>query len=351
MELHLPADFEDRESLAVLVFSWNSLLPDLFSNTLPFANKAGEILKNMDRILATALLLFLAGAAIPQTHLAGDISKINFDRAGNPFIVDRDIQVPAGATVVIKEGCVLVFNSFTGLQVMGRLKVMGSSGFPVIFSSINDVEVYPASRQLANPFDWNGILISREASGSVLQNFSLRYSVYGVKAQTTDLVIQNGIFRQNGQFHFTINEKIEYVQDNIPYSYGVSAEQANQPAALTTPDKKARDSGTKEKNPGDMTAGKKVLRFGGLGVGIAGLGIGTVVLVPTLTNYSSLLKTKKEWEDAQFAHQTEIDSVDAHYLPLFTDQKNKYVGLEVATIILESLGALGLIGCVVSFTF
>jgi hypothetical protein len=47
----------------------------------------------------------------------------------------------------------------------------------------------------------------------------LSYSVYGIKSMQAGLVIENGVFRQNGQFHFTVNESIKPVQDNFPYSY------------------------------------------------------------------------------------------------------------------------------------
>jgi len=45
------------------------------------------------------------------------------------------------------------------------------------------------------------------------------YSVFGIKSQKDDILLQNGNFKQNGQFHFTINDNIHYVQDNISYSY------------------------------------------------------------------------------------------------------------------------------------
>jgi hypothetical protein len=34
------------------------------------------------------------------------------------------------------------------------------------------------------------------------------------------LTITNGTFKNNGQFHFTVNDNIKPVADDIPYSYG-----------------------------------------------------------------------------------------------------------------------------------
>ncbi len=119
----------------------------------------------------------------------------------------------------IKAGTVLLFNSFTGLNVFGSLIVEGTPEKPVIFTSINDNFYNEETEQLPNPFDWNGIHINAGAGDVKFRNFKLMYSVYGIKSQKEDIIIQNGTFKQNGQFHFTIKDNIYYVQDNLSYSY------------------------------------------------------------------------------------------------------------------------------------
>jgi len=72
--------------------------------------------------------------------------------------------------------------------------------------------------------------------GSVhIQNFQLRYSVYGISPKTPD-DYQNGVFRRTASFHFTMDDKIQYVQDNIPYSYniGPSTEKTTTPKPQQT---------------------------------------------------------------------------------------------------------------------
>ena len=71
-----------------------------------------------------------------ETRIKGDLTGMNLDESGNPFIVEQDIIVPDGHKVVIKEGCVFLFNPFTGLQVLGELQVKGTQENPVVFTSI-----------------------------------------------------------------------------------------------------------------------------------------------------------------------------------------------------------------------
>lgn len=57
----------------------------------------------------------------------------------------------------------------------------------------------------------------------VLKNFKLSYSVNGLKSQKNNIVIQSGVFSSNGQFNFTIFEKIIDVQDNRPFTFPLAA--------------------------------------------------------------------------------------------------------------------------------
>jgi hypothetical protein len=286
-----------------------------------------------------AFLSILAAAcvapAIAETHLSGDIKAAALDSSGNPYIVDQDVVVPAGKKLVIKEGCVFLFKGFTGLNVSGQLHVAGTAKRPVVFTSVNDGDFNPKSDQLPNPFDWNGILVAKESAGAMLENFNLRYSVYGVKSQTPNVSVQNGVFRQNGQFHFTINEKIQYVQDNIPFSYSGTPADAEKPLASVS-----SESGTKQsKQPGKPKQGTLVFRYTSLGVGLVGIAAGSLMLIPwngaktdlhaVLTNPSQYTNPDAKWRDA-------------------TSRIN---GWGAGSIISYTLGLLGLVGFGVSFAF
>ncbi|HEX2957354.1 MAG TPA: hypothetical protein VHO70_11010 [Chitinispirillaceae bacterium] len=216
------------------------------------------------------VVLVCAFSIIAETRIKGDLTGMNLDESGNPFIVEQDIIVPNGQKVVIKEGCIFLFNPFSGLQVLGELKVAGSQEKPVVFTSIYDNTYNKESPQLPNPFDWNGILVARESGNVNFTNFELEYSVYGIKSQNPGIKIQNGIFKQNGQFHFTLMDKIQFVQDNISYSFN---QQDVDPGTGDAPGK------GKNVPKGDTKAngnGVKAFRFTSLGIGAAGLLVGAI---------------------------------------------------------------------------
>ncbi len=281
-------------------------------------------------------LAFCATASFCETHLSGDVKTPSVDSSGNPYIVDQDIVVPAGKKLVIKEGCVFLFKGFTGLNVFGQLHVAGTSKRPVVFTSVNDGDFNSKSDQLPNPFDWNGILIAKESAGALLENFNLRYSVYGLKSQTTNVSVQNGVFRQNGQFHFTVNEKIQYVQDNIAFSYTGGASSSEQPAVTGS-----GESGGKaaRQQAGKSSQGTVIFRFASLGVGVAGIAAGSIMLIPWSNAKKDL--------DTSFIHKNYPGQETAKWNQI-SSQEN---GWGAGSVISYFLGLLGLIGFGVSFAF
>jgi hypothetical protein len=252
----------------------------------------------MKKILLFCTIVSLVSLVNAETHLSGDIRGTSLDSTGNPYIVDQDVVIPGGKRLTIKEGCVLLFKGFTGMNVLGQLTVSGSPKRPVVFTSQNDGDYNPKSEQLPNPFDWNGILIGREASGAMLENFQLRYSVYGIKSQNTAVTIRNGIFRQNGQFHFTINDKIQYVQDNIAYSYsgsGTEPEKTSVTPKSGGGTKVTEESSELKTEKNNNT--KTILRYTSLGVGVVGIIVGALFLSQrsqTLSNRDSPDYIKKQ---------------------------------------------------------
>jgi hypothetical protein len=273
----------------------------------------------------STLLFFLTAAVFAETHITGDITGMTFESGGNPYIVEQDILIPTGNKAIIKEGCVFLFKPFTGLTVHGHLLVDGTQEQPVIFTSFNDGEYNTASEQLPNPFDWNGILVTRESGTVALKNFSLRFSVYGIKAQNTNIQIDNGLFRQNGQFHFTINDKIQFVQDNIAYSFSgsdstVIQDKPKQPLIQ-------KQTGTKK----ESSTAVKIIRFSSLGIGIAGTVTGVALGIKTAVHLA-------EWN----AHINEWD---------YGKESKKHSGYQAGTIIASSVAALGFVGFGISFLF
>lgn len=285
--------------------------------------------------LALFALICLPLCSAAETHIGGDIREIEFTEAGNPYIVDQDLLVPSGKKVVIKEGCVFLFNAFTGLMVRGQLVVDGTREKPVVFTSIHDAEYNPESEQLPNAFDWNGVLISRESSGAHLSHFKCRYSVYGIKVQNPSIKIEDGLFYQNGQFHFTVNDKVQYVQDNIPYSYsagGDATAKAEEEAESKTTSEPKRLKGSRE---------KRIVRFVCLGVGVVGVGTGTVFGIRAKQHNDRLNQLTASYRDYP---KDEFDK-------LWSETDTKKRDSIVATAILESLGVLGFAGFGLTFVF
>jgi hypothetical protein len=173
-----------------------------------------------------AILLLTQYLTIPaMMHIKGDIGGMVFEKSNNPYIVEEDIIIPTGQSVTVKEGCIILFQSFTGLSIFGSIAVEGTEEDPVLFSTFNDGAFNDSANQLPKAFDWNGILIDRSASKINFRNFRVWYSVFGIKSKKESITLINGIFKENGQFNFTINDDIQMVQDKVSYSYGAKKEQ------------------------------------------------------------------------------------------------------------------------------
>lgn len=172
--------------------------------------------------LVLAIIILFCISSYSQTTITGDISGLTFKPSGNPWVVKENIFIEEGRKTVIKAGCIFLFKPFSGIIVQGSIEVEGQPEAPVIFTSINDSSYNEASTQKAEPFDWNGITIEKTAETVKMSDFILSYSVYGLKSKKDNVVLERGIFRQNGQFHFTINDKIQEVESNLPFSYNIA---------------------------------------------------------------------------------------------------------------------------------
>lgn len=171
----------------------------------------------MERVISIlfSVILNIYGA----TMLSETISDMTLDSTGNPYIVSKSVTIPQGKTLKIKPGCVFLFKPYTGITVDGCLKVIGTKEFPIVFTTENDSKHNIHSVLPANPFDWNGIQISKNASSAYFSNTMVCYSVFGIKSQTENIGIENGVFFQNGQYQFTLNGQIMQVHEGFPFTY------------------------------------------------------------------------------------------------------------------------------------
>jgi hypothetical protein len=180
-------------------------------------------------------LCVISTPVFSQTTLSGNIGGLTLEASGNPFLVTDNLTIPEGKMLIVKNGCVILFKAFTGLIVNGALSVEGTLEKPVVFTSEYDDRYNSQSKQLPNPFDWNGILISQKASNVKLSNFILEYSVYGVKSQKEEFIINNGTFSRNGQFHVTVGDQIKNVVEDIPFNFGKEPETDKKPIKTAAP--------------------------------------------------------------------------------------------------------------------
>jgi hypothetical protein len=275
--------------------------------------------------LKTVLMLVasIAVAAYAQTTISGNLGDMTLDSAGNPFIVEKDITVPKGKSLTINEGCALIFKQFTGLTIQGSCTVNGTKDHPVVFTSINDAIYNKTTAQEAGAFDWNGLTVLKKSGPVVFNHIDVRYSVYGIKSQNPGIVIRQSTFNQNGQFHFTVNEKIQSVQDNQPYSFNDSPQPQT---AAATP--------VKTEKSGNI----KIIRYGLLGVGSAAAIAGVVMSIKAAGAYS-------DWKDIE--NKLPVDIKPGEYEKL----QNDYNGAFTWALILDILGGLGLAGFGVTFAF
>lgn len=169
--------------------------------------------------LFAAVFQSFLSTADAKAELSGIISSMTISSKENPIIVKKNITIPPKGHFIIRKGCKLFFKPNTGIIVEGRLSIEGTKSDPVIFTSINDSIFPQKTGQKANPFDWNGIIINKHAHDIVLKNFVIKFSIYGIESFSPDIRIENGRFIRNGQFHFTMNNKVMPVSENAFYSY------------------------------------------------------------------------------------------------------------------------------------
>jgi hypothetical protein len=286
---------------------------------------------NMKKVAVVVAIIFGLTALQAETRLSGEIQSTSFDASGNPYIVEKDILVPSGKKLAIKEGCVFLFSGFSGLNVSGSISVEGTEHKPVIFTCINDNEFNSKSQQLPNPFDWNGIIVSKESGSVHFQNFQLRYSVYGIKSQNTKMTLQNGLFRQNGQFHFTMNDKIQYVQDNISYSFNAS------PDSEKTVDTSGHGGSNPKTGP---SATRNIIRYSSLGIGVMGIVAGTIFAMQASSASKDL---------DYFGTHPINDPVEG--LARYNQLNDKLKSQNTLMAVFFSLGGLGLLGFTATFIF
>ncbi len=170
------------------------------------------------------LSIYSASVSAGLDTLSGPLPKrIPGDKL---YLVISDIEIPFGKTVTIEPGAQFLFQNFTSFQVQGQLIAEGTKAAPIIFTSEFDGTYHPDTTLIANPFDWNGIYIHKDAFGTRLKFCKIFYSVYGVASDTRLIRLDPCMFGFNGKSDLMIADSMHIVKPKSPYKYVLTARDA-----------------------------------------------------------------------------------------------------------------------------
>ena len=165
------------------------------------------------------LIFIVTGRLYSFSFLHGEIGDTVFEQSGNPYRIDSTVIVKKGCTVEFKEGCIVLVNNYCGIEVNGNFIVKGTLENPVVFTTVNDNRYNPQSEEFPKPHDWVGILFELASDTVLLENIILTYSVYGIKSWNKQIVIHHGLFNYNGQYDVVVNDVLQQVTPDTPFSY------------------------------------------------------------------------------------------------------------------------------------
>ncbi len=163
--------------------------------------------------------VIMTSVIYPGTILRGMLRDTTYELTGNPYIVDSTIIVPMGCKVSFKEGCIVLVNPYCGVDVSGNFLVRGTDDKPVIFTSVYDNRHNPNAEHFPQRGDWNGITFQLTSDTVLMEHFTLSYSVYGIKSWNSRIVIHNGLFGKNEQYNLVINDRLQLITEDVPFSY------------------------------------------------------------------------------------------------------------------------------------
>ena len=164
-------------------------------------------------LVVLGLVLSPSGAIAYETH-SGTISADQIWEAGVHY-VSGSVTVNNGVTLTVSAGAVVKFALDTQMTVYGRLGVNGTSGSPVVFTSIRD-DTYggdtngDGTTTSAAPGDWKGIYLYGYSSSQGIGEFDYCRLRYG--GNTNGDADANVYFGQSdsGYFRNSVSEYSGY---------------------------------------------------------------------------------------------------------------------------------------------
>ncbi len=120
--------------------------------------------------------------------------------ASSPYVIQGDIWIDAGESLVVEPDVVVSFETGAGLEIRGTLTAVGEEGRPIRFTSAAGV---PA------PGDWTGIVFRSAPGGSELAHCIVEYATKGITCDNSDILLVNSAVQHNDTMGISIVAKAE----------------------------------------------------------------------------------------------------------------------------------------------
>lgn len=141
--------------------------------------------------------------------LGGNTGKIISNKrwtSDTPYVIGGPITIEKDATLTIKEGTIIKFDSFGyylgQIIVNGTILAKGTKKEAIIFTSIHDDSVGGDSKndggkKAPSPRNWSGIKLNEESTNNILHHVVIKYAGKGVEIHSESVSIRRTTFSDN----------------------------------------------------------------------------------------------------------------------------------------------------------
>lgn len=140
------------------------------------------------------------GNQVNATVFNGNISQDTTLQPDLPYLIKRVITVPENTTLTLNPGVIMEFqDSFSGLQIEGTLKAVGSPDQPIVFRP------HYYNQDWIAPGNWLGLSFTNTSSNSDVEYADISYagamigSAFGaaIKVDQSPMMLKNSIIHDN----------------------------------------------------------------------------------------------------------------------------------------------------------
>jgi hypothetical protein len=118
------------------------------------------------KILSLLMMMLLAATSHAATNITGGNVSGTWAITGSPYVVDGDITIPAGETLVVEAGVTIEFQSWYFLMVTGFLEAAGTVAEPILFTAPPPGPGQPG---------WRGVRFVNAPDGSFMRHCIVEY--------------------------------------------------------------------------------------------------------------------------------------------------------------------------------